>query len=293
MKTFQWIAIWIGLMLFSSAAAAQETAERILLEPSFIGAHESYDLDKKELRNLLVNKIIRAKHMKDTFITYGELEAEIANFSQRDMKQIKKDNPTLYSELMDRYLPQYVDGILEVQISYENKDELERLGPGKIPIADSQGELSYDVRTYDHKATLSEGEPDAVNEKKAEGTLLYRNEVRQELVYNPATGAYQVKTQIVQIPVERYQAIFESKEITKAVSISWFYKSLDGNKEWQYHDQREIEKLGQTPLITVGDLLDRATREWQKSFGKGIDRGVDPGTYFTGDDIDYLGVKKS
>lgn len=293
MKKIQWITIVLSIFILSSLASAEESSKQILLEPSFTGAYESYDLDKKELRNLMVNKIIRAKHMNDSFITYGELEEKITHSSQVDMKQLKRDNPSRYGELMDRYLPQYVDGILEVHITYEKKDELERLAPGGVQIGNSPEELSYNVRTYDNKTASAEGEPAAIDEKKPEGTLLYRNEVRQEQVYNSATGAYQVKTRIVQIPVERYQAIFESKEITKGVSISWFYKSLDGKKEWQYHDQREIEKLGQTPPIAVGDLLDRATREWQKSFGKGNDRGVDPGAHFTGDDIDYLGVKKS
>lgn len=291
MKKFKWIAIIVGMIIFSSVAGAEESAKRILLEPSFTGAYESYDLDKKELRNLIANKIIRAKHMNDSFITYGELEEEISKFSQRDMKQVKRDNPSLYGELMDRYLPQYVDGILEVQITYEKKGTLERLAPGEIPISDSQGELSYTVRTIEDKTASPEGVPVDMDGKSPEGTLLYRNEVRQEQIYNPATEAYQVKTRIVQVPVERYQAAFESKEITKGVAISWLYRSLDGKKEWQYHDQREIEKLGQTPSIAVGDLLDRATREWQKSFGKGKNRGVDPGDYFTGDDIDYLGVK--
>ena len=53
-----------------------------------------------------------------------------------------------------------------------------------------------------------------------------------------------------------------------------------------------IGKLNQTPLIAVGDLLDKGMRKWKEQIGGGSLTSKNPGEIFDGNNIAYRGVKK-
>jgi len=287
MKIRSFILLLVSCLLISGVSSAENAAfkdyepKTILIDPYFIGHYESYDLDKKGMRNLIVNKIMGAKKMRVKFITFGELEDKISEFSKHDMKALKKERPDFYQELLERYTARYIDGVLKVDVFYEERS-LNRLASGQIPIPGHQRRPHHD------RPLGNNTEATANHDNKSEGTQMYRNEIRQERVYDSVSGSYILKSTIVSVPTEQYLAIAESKEITKSVKVNLsLWREGESTKAWEYEEERSIENLHQTPLIAVGNLFDKGMREWRKAHGDGLETTPNPGETFTGDDIHY------
>jgi|GEM_PF-3556167 hypothetical protein len=289
MKIRSFILLLVSCLLISGVSSAENTAfkdyepKTILIDPHFIGHYESYDLDKKGMRNLIVNKIMGAKKMRVKFITFGELEDKISEFSKHDMKALKKEKPDFYQELLERYTARYIDGVLNITTVYE-ENTLNRLAPGQIPISGKNGRPQYNIPLANQPVDAEASE----SRVQQEGTQMYRNEIRQERVYDSVSGSYILKSTIVSVPTEQYLAISESKEITKSVKVTLsLWREGESTKAWEYEEERSIENLHQTPLIAVGDLFDKGMREWRKAHGDGLETTPNPGETFTGDDIHY------
>lgn len=288
------LLILVGLLFISSLALAQEIqpkvlpVKHVLIDPAFIGSNESYQLDKKGLREAVVNRIMRLKKLTVVFYTYGEVEDQISAFTKHDMKALRKEDTKLYQELMNRYMPKYIDGILKVDIVYLTSAEINRMAPGEIPLGDPRGELTYDVDK--EKIPLETTGATPTKPKKDNGNILYRTEIRYDTQYDPVKNQYVLKQNIIQVPYERYQAIFASKEITKAVGVKLSLRPLNSQQEiWQYSESRVIEKMKQLPLEAVNDLFIRGMKHWKDEVGEGVNEAkLDPGLNFTPDDIHYF-----
>lgn len=277
------------LLLFCGMGSGEAKSQRVLVEPSFWGPYECYDLDKQSLRNLVVNKIMGAKKMNVSFVTYDQLERQVSKVTGQKMSEMKKKDPSGYEKLMNQYLPRYIDGLLHIDVVYLKQKDLNRLAPGQIPLKDSREGIGVTIKTYDPET----GKNSTLDPTKKEGTILYRTVVRNEFSYDEVRGLYQVHTVIEEVPVERYQAIYESKEIVEGVDISLRFSYLNSPKEiWSYRENRMIGNLNQTPLIAVGDLFDKGMRKWKEGVGSGSLTSQDPGNTFDGNDIDYRGTKK-
>ena len=295
LKFYKLMILFAGMILLSSPVFAEDvqpkplTVKSVLIDPAFVGSYESYQLDKKGLREAIVHRIMRVKKLTVSFLTYNELEDKIGAFTKHDMKALRKDNPDFYQELMNRYMPKYVDGVLKIDMVYLTSGDIKRQAPGEIPLSDPRGELSYDVDK--EKIPLeTTGGSGAKPNKGGDANMLYRTEIRYDNTYDKAKKQYVVKQKIVPVPYEKYQAIFASKEITKAVGVKLSIRSLDSQQElWQYSESRSIEKTKQLPLEVVNDLFIRGMGQWKRTFGEGVkEAGLDPGESFTSDDIHYF-----
>lgn len=276
-------------MLFLGISPSEAAPQRILIEPSFWGPYECYDLDKQSYRNLIVNKIMGAKKMNVTFVTYDQLESQVSRVTGKKMSELKRSDISSYDQLMNRYMTRYIDGILQVKVVYLPQKELNRLAPGQIPLKEGQKGIGKTIKTYDPET----GKNSTLDPNKKEGTLLYRTVVRNEVSYDDLSGLHRVHTVIEEVAVERYQAIYESKELVEGVDVSLHFSYLNSPKTiWSYEENRMIGHLNQTPLIAVGDLLDKGMRKWREQVGGGSWTSKNPGEIFDGNDIAYRGVKK-